>query len=201
VDAVGNVVGALPGDRPNARDTADRQPLRHRAQRWQVRRTAGHLRADGLRAGNWHRQGRACPSTSRWSAFAEEEGQRYKATFLGSGALVGQFNPSGSTRRTPTALRCARPCSMRGCASDDIAALRRNPQDYLGFVEVHIEQGPVLNEIDLPLGIVTSINGSVRYLCEVIGTACHAGTTPMDRRSDAAAAVAEVAAGRGTSRA
>jgi N-carbamoyl-L-amino-acid hydrolase len=57
---------------------------------------------------------------------------------------------------------------------------------------VHIEQGPVLNELDLPLGVVTSINGSVRYLGEVIGMASHAGTTPMDRRRDAAAAVAEL---------
>jgi len=57
---------------------------------------------------------------------------------------------------------------------------------------VHIEQGPVLNELDLPLGIVTSINGSVRYVGEVIGMASHAGTTPMDRRRDAAAAVAEL---------
>jgi len=57
---------------------------------------------------------------------------------------------------------------------------------------VHIEQGPVLNEIDLPLGIVTSINGSVRYLGEVVGMASHAGTTPMDRRRDAATAVAEL---------
>jgi N-carbamoyl-L-amino-acid hydrolase len=77
-----------------------------------------------------------------------------------------------------------------GLCVDDIAALQRNPADYLGFVEVHIEQGPVLNEMDLPLGIVTSINGSVRYLCEVIGMASHAGTTPMDRRRDAAVAVA-----------
>jgi N-carbamoyl-L-amino-acid hydrolase len=59
-------------------------------------------------------------------------------------------------------------------------------------VEVHIEQGPVLNEIDLPLGVVTSINGGVRYRCEVEGMASHAGTTPMDRRRDAAAAVAEL---------
>ena len=70
--------------------------------------------------------------------------------------------------------------------------LRRDPARYLGFVEVHIEQGPVLNEIDLPLGIVTSINGGVRYLCEAIGMASHAGTTPMDRRRDAASAVAEL---------
>ena len=71
--------------------------------------------------------------------------------------------------------------------------MKRDPARYLGFVEVHIEQGPVLNELDLPLGVVTSINGSVRYLGEVVGMASHAGTTPMDRRRDAAAAVAELA--------
>jgi len=58
---------------------------------------------------------------------------------------------------------------------------------------VHIEQGPVLNELDLPLGVVTSINGGVRYQCEVLGMASHAGTTPMNRRRDAAVAVAELA--------
>src|SRR5205085_7468330 len=76
---------------------------------------------------------------------------------------------------------------------DAIAALQRDPKRYLGFVEVHIEQGPVLNELDLPLGIVTSINGGVRFQCEVVGMASHAGTTPMDRRHDAAVAVAELA--------
>jgi N-carbamoyl-L-amino-acid hydrolase len=74
-----------------------------------------------------------------------------------------------------------------------IQALPRDPTRYLGFVEVHIEQGPVLNELDMPLGVVTSINASVRYQGEVIGMACHAGTTPMDRRRDAACAVAELA--------
>ncbi|MDZ4124734.1 MAG: M20/M25/M40 family metallo-hydrolase, partial [Hydrogenophaga sp.] len=71
--------------------------------------------------------------------------------------------------------------------------LKRDPSKYLGFVEVHIEQGPVLNEMDLPLGVVTSINASVRYQCEAIGMASHAGTTPMNRRRDAASAVAELA--------
>ena len=74
-----------------------------------------------------------------------------------------------------------------------IAALKRDPARYLGFVEVHIEQGPVLNELGLPLGIVTSINGSVRFAGEVRGMASHAGTTPMASRRDAAAAVAELA--------
>ena len=80
-----------------------------------------------------------------------------------------------------------------GLAIDDIPTLARDPSRYLGFVEVHIEQGPVLAEIDLPLGVVTSINGGVRHVGEVVGMASHAGTTPMDRRRDAAAAVAELA--------
>jgi N-carbamoyl-L-amino-acid hydrolase len=63
----------------------------------------------------------------------------------------------------------------------------------MGFVEVHIEQGPVLNALDIPLGIVTSINASVRFQGEIIGMASHAGTTPMDRRRDAATAAAEIA--------
>jgi N-carbamoyl-L-amino-acid hydrolase len=73
-----------------------------------------------------------------------------------------------------------------------IQALKRDPSRYLGFVEVHIEQGPWLDEIDQPLGVVTAINGSARFTGEVIGQASHAGTTPMDRRKDAAAAVAEL---------
>jgi N-carbamoyl-L-amino-acid hydrolase len=80
-----------------------------------------------------------------------------------------------------------------GLCVDDIPKLKRDPAQYLGFVEVHIEQGPVLNELDMPLGIVTSINGGVRFLCEVVGMASHAGTTPMNRRRDAAVAVAELA--------
>lgn len=128
-------------------------------------------------------------------AFSEEEGQRYKATFLGSGALTGHFNPAWLDQRDAGGV------SMRDAMRDaglpgtleEIAALQRDPARYLGFVEVHIEQGPVLNEIDLPLGVVTSINGGVRLQCEVTGMASHAGTTPMDRRRDAAVAVAELA--------
>jgi beta-ureidopropionase / N-carbamoyl-L-amino-acid hydrolase len=142
-----------------------------------------------------HRAGKRLPYGFEVVGFAEEEGQRYKATFLGSGALTGQFNPDWMEQRDADgvsmrdAMRNAgRPATLRA-----IAAIKRNPADYLGFVEVHIEQGPVLNEMDLPLGVVTSINGSVRYQGEVVGMASHAGTTPMDRRHDAATAVAELA--------
>ena len=125
--------------------------------------------------------------------FAEEEGQRYKATFLGSGALIGDFRAEWLDQKDADGITMRQAMAHAGLSVDAIAALRRNPADYLGFVEVHIEQGPVLNEMNLPLGIVTSINGSVRFLCEVTGMASHAGTTPMDRRRDAAVAVAELA--------
>jgi N-carbamoyl-L-amino-acid hydrolase len=124
--------------------------------------------------------------------FAEEEGQRYKAVFLGSGALTGHFDPSWLDQNDADGITMRQAMERAGLCIADIPKIARDAAKYLGFVEVHIEQGPVLNELDLPLGVVTSINGSVRYVGEVIGMASHAGTTPMDRRRDAAAAVAEL---------
>jgi len=126
-------------------------------------------------------------------AFAEEEGQRYKATFLGSGALVGDFKQEWLDQADADGVTMRQAMQQAGLKVADIPKLARDASKYLGFVEVHIEQGPVLNERDLPLGVVTSINGSVRFVGEVRGMASHAGTTPMDRRRDAAAAVAELA--------
>ena len=140
-----------------------------------------------------HRQGQRLPFGIEVVGFAEEEGQRYKATFLGSGALIGQFNPAWLDQKDADGISMREALQHANLQVQDIAGIVRNPAHYLGFVEVHIEQGPVLNELNMPLGIVTSINGSVRYLCEVIGTASHAGTTPMNRRRDAACAVAELA--------
>jgi N-carbamoyl-L-amino-acid hydrolase len=138
------------------------------------------------------RQNKRLPFHLEVIGFAEEEGQRYKATFLGSGALIGQFNAAWLDQKDADGITMRDAMAHAGLNPADIPGLLRYPDQYLGFVEVHIEQGPVLNELDLPLGVVTSINGSVRMLGEVIGTACHAGTTPMDRRSDAACAVAEL---------
>lgn len=140
-----------------------------------------------------HRAGRRLPFGIEVVAFAEEEGQRYKATFLGSGALIGHFNPAWLEQKDADGITMREAMQHAGLCVDDIPRLKRNAADYLGFVEVHIEQGPVLNELDLPLGVVTSINGGVRFIAEMIGTASHAGTTPMDRRRDAAVAVAELA--------
>src|SRR5690606_28588775 len=127
--------------------------------------------------------------------FAEEEGQRYKATFLGSGALTGHFNPAWLDQLDADGVSMQDAMRAAGLPGtmDAIRAIERDPARYLGFVEVHIEQGPVLNEMGLPLAAVTSINAGVRHVGEVMGMASHAGTTPMDRRRDAACAVAELA--------
>ncbi|MBT2335425.1 2-oxo-4-hydroxy-4-carboxy-5-ureidoimidazoline decarboxylase [Variovorax paradoxus] len=191
IDAVGNVVGRYEASTPNARTLL----------------TGSHY--DTVRNGGKYdgrlgifvpmacvrelaRQGRRLPFAFEVVGFAEEEGQRYKATFLGSGALIGHFDPRWLDQKDADGVTMREAMQHAGLKQEDIPKIQRDPARYLGFVEVHIEQGPVLTELDLPLGIVTSINGSVRYVGEVIGMASHAGTTPMDRRRDAAAAVAEL---------
>jgi N-carbamoyl-L-amino-acid hydrolase len=193
LDAVGNVVGRYFG--------ADRSaPLLLTGSHYDTVRNGG--RHDG-RLGvfvpmacvqSLHAQGRRLRHGIEVVAFSEEEGQRYKATFLGSSALTGEFDPAWLDLRDADGISLRATMQAAGLSAQlsDIAALARDPARYLGFVEVHIEQGPVLDEHETPLGIVTSINGSQRYACEAVGTACHAGTTPMPMRQDAAAAVAEV---------
>jgi N-carbamoyl-L-amino-acid hydrolase len=192
VDAVGNVVGVYRGDDPAAARLLT-------GSHFDTVRNGG--RYDG-RLGilvpmvcvrELHRAGRRLKHGIEVVGFAEEEGQRYKATFLGSGALIGQFDARWLDQQDADGIAMRDAMRAAGLDPAKIPALRRDPARYLGFVEVHIEQGPVLDELDLPLGVVTSINGSVRYLGEVIGMASHAGTTPMDRRRDAATAVAELA--------
>ena len=140
-----------------------------------------------------HRAGRRLPFGIEVVAFAEEEGQRFKATFLAASALTGGFDNAWLDQRDADGISMRSAMQQAGLDPTQIASIRRNPQHYLGFVEVHIEQGPVLNELNIPLGVVTSINASVRFTGSVTGTASHAGTTPMNRRRDAALAVAELA--------
>jgi len=191
IDAVGNVVGRYHGAQPDAKYLLT-------GSHYDTVRNGGKY--DG-RLGIFvpmacvrelHRAGRRLPFGIEVVGFAEEEGQRYKATFLGSGALVGEFRAEWLEQKDADGITMRQAMQHAGLCVDDIPKLKREAANYLGFVEVHIEQGPVLNELDIPLGVVTSINGSVRFVGEVCGMASHAGTTPMDRRRDAAAAVAEL---------
>ncbi len=194
IDAVGNVVGTYHGSDPQAKRLLT-------GSHYDTVRNGGQY--DG-RLGilvpmacvrTLHRAGRRLSHGIEVVGFAEEEGQRYKATFLGSGALTGHFDPAWLDQRDADGVSMRDAMRQAGLPAtmEAIAACRRDPARYLGFVEVHIEQGPVLSEIDLPLGVVTSINGSVRFIGETTGLASHAGTTPMDRRRDAATAACELA--------
>ncbi|MDI1258686.1 2-oxo-4-hydroxy-4-carboxy-5-ureidoimidazoline decarboxylase [Aquabacterium sp.] len=192
-DAVGNVVGRYQGTDPEA-------PWLLTGSHFDTVRNGGKY--DG-RLGIFvpmacvrqlHRRGERLPFGIEVVGFAEEEGQRYKATFLGSAALTGDFKPAWLDLADADGITVRQAMVDAGLPGTlaAITALKRDPLQYKGFVEVHIEQGPLLDEIDMPLGVVTAINGSARYSGEVIGMASHAGTTPMDRRKDAAAAVAKL---------
>ncbi len=194
LDAVGNVVGLYRGSDPAARRllTGSHYDTVRNAGRYDGR--LGFL-VPMAAVRELHRAGRRLPFGIEVVGFAEEEGQRYRATFLGSGALTGHFDPAWLDQVDAQGVTMREAMQAAGLPGtmEAIAACRRDPARYLGFVEVHIEQGPVLDALDLPLGIVTSINGSLRYLGEVQGQASHAGTTPMGQRRDAACAVAELA--------
>ena len=210
IDAVGNVVGLYRGTSPHPPSTGSGQakPLPGGEGVKRTLLTGSHY--DTVRNGGkydgrlgilvpmlcvreLHAQGRRLPFDVEVVAFAEEEGQRYKATFLGSGALIGQFDNAWLEQVDADGVTLREAMAHAGLDARAIPAIQRDASNYLGFIEVHIEQGPVLNELDLPLGVVTSINGSVRYTGEVVGMASHAGTTPMRTRRDAATAVAELA--------
>lgn len=190
VDDVGNVVGQWLGLKPEL-------PALMMGSHYDTVRNAGKY--DG-RLGilapiacvrKLHSKGIKPTRTLELVAFAEEEGQRFTATLLSSSALTGQFDPAwlDQTDANGMSLREA----MLSCQlnPDAIADLKRDPQQYVGFLEIHIEQGPVLQAMHLPVGVVTSINGAVRLQGSIVGTAAHAGTTPMGMRQDALCALSE----------
>jgi allantoate deiminase/N-carbamoyl-L-amino-acid hydrolase len=190
IDAVGNVVGVLEGGANSKRIlTGSHYDTVINAGKYDGRlgillpiAVAGALRRAGLRLSH----------TLEIIAFAEEEGVRFKSTFLGSRAVVGRFDPSDldSVDADGTTLSDAIRAAGHDLAA--IPAVARDASQVACFVEVHIEQGPVLLEASLPVGVVTRITGSVRSAVTVEGLSGHAGTVPMALRRDAAAAAAEM---------
>jgi allantoate deiminase/N-carbamoyl-L-amino-acid hydrolase len=191
IDAVGNVVGRYASADPQAK----------------VLMTGSHY--DTVRNGgkydgrlgillpiavvrHLHQHGERLPFHIEVVGFAEEEGVRFRSTFLGSSAITGRFNHELLDQRDADGITMREALEQAGHGASGIAAIARERANLLGFVEVHIEQGPVLLERGLPLGVVTAIAGSSRYLVELDGLASHAGTTPMGMRKDAAATAAEI---------
>lgn len=132
------------------------------------------------------------PCTLEIYAFADEEGVRYGTAYLGSGVVAGQLDLAVLQRRDADGIAMADAIADFGGDPDALAGARREASDLLGYVEVHIEQGPVLEDRDVPLGVVTAIIGQTRATVTFTGRAGHAGTVPMDLRHDALAGAAEL---------
>ena len=122
-------------------------------------------------------------------AFADEEGTRFGTSYLGSAAYIGALDPAwlDQVDADGITLRDA----IRASGGDPDLAQEASPPELLGYLEVHIEQGPVLEREGLPVGVVTAIAGQTRARIVITGEAGHGGTLPMDARHDALAAAAE----------
>jgi len=190
-DAVGNVVGRYRAGEPGARTLIIGSHYDTVRNGGKYDGRLGILLPIAVVA-HLHARGERLPFDLEVIAFAEEEGVRFRSTFLGSNAVTGRFDLALLDQTDADGVTMGAALAHAGHDAGAIAAIARDPATVLAYVEVHIEQGPVLLEQGLPLGVVTAIAGSSRYLVDVRGLASHAGTTPMTMRRDAAAAAAEI---------
>jgi hydantoinase/carbamoylase family amidase len=136
-------------------------------------------------------QGRSLPYAVEVLAFADEEGVRYGTGYLGSSVVAGCFDAAVLERRDSGGVALADAVRAFGGDPDAVADARREPADLIGYYEVHIEQGPVLEADGVPLGVVGAIAGQRRARITFSGEAGHAGTVPMALRRDALCGAAE----------
>jgi hydantoinase/carbamoylase family amidase len=139
-----------------------------------------------------HRRGERLACAIEVVAFADEEGARFQTSFLASRAFLGRFDTALLERRDADGLRFDEAMRAAGLDPALIADRPCDPATIAAYVEVHIEQGPVLLEAGLALGVVTVIAGGTRHRVRVTGAAGHAGPVPMAMRRDALAAAAEM---------
>lgn len=139
--------------------------------------------------------GRALPFGIEVVGFSEEEGVRFGVPFIGSRALVGRLDEELLNAQDVQGISVRKAIEEFGLNPAEIsqACLNQTAENagYLGYIEFHIEQGPVLEELGLPLAVVDSIAGQSRLEFTFLGRSNHAGTTPMHLRHDALAGAAE----------
>ena len=132
------------------------------------------------------------PYNIEFLAFADEEGIRFPTSLLGSRALAGTLSPTVLNLKDNQGLSIRDAIKNLNLVPENIFNLKREKQKYLGFLEVHIEQGPILYNKNLPLGTVSSISGIERHDLSIYGLSSHAGTMPMIYRKDALCAASEI---------
>ena len=137
------------------------------------------------------RAGRRLPFAVEVIAFGDEEGSRFPASMGCSRAVAGTVDPAVLAMKDGGGTTLSAALASFGCGGESLASAARRPGEVLGFLEAHIEQGPVLEAEGLPVGIVTAIAAQKRLGVRMIGAAGHAGTTPMALRRDPGPAAAE----------
>ncbi len=190
LDAIGNVCGRYEGDTPGL-------PCLMLGSHYDTVRDAGKW--DGplglitaiACVADLNRRGRRLPFAIGVTGFADEEGVRFASTLLGSRAVAGTFDESVLSARDHAGVSMREAMIAFGLDPDRIGAAARVRRELFAYVELHIEQGPVLEEKGLPVGVVTAIAGATRLAAKITGMAGHAGTVPMALRRDALAGAAE----------
>ena len=190
-DALGNVVGRYQAEDQNA-------PIMMTGSHMDSVRNAG--RYDGLFgiltaiacAKNLRDRARQLPYTLEIVGFGDEEGVRFGAALIGSRAMAGTFDPAWLDQTDDDGITMRQALCDFGGSPDGWGSLDRRGGNVVAYVESHIEQGPVLLNESLPVGVVTAIAGTTRMRVRVTGLAGHAGTVPMGSRQDALTAASEM---------
>ncbi|MCK1642224.1 allantoate amidohydrolase [Bradyrhizobium sp. 157] len=190
LDAIGNVCGRYEGDRPGL-------PCLMLGSHYDTVRDAGKW--DGplgvitaiACVADLNRRGVRLPFAIEIVGFADEEGVRFASTLLGSRAVAGTFDASVLDARDRDGLTMREAMVQFGLDPGQIGAAARTRPELHAYVELHIEQGPVLEQQNIPVGVVTAIAGATRLAANLSGMAGHAGTVPMALRRDALAGAAE----------
>jgi allantoate deiminase len=190
-DAVGNVIGRYEGRDPEGPPLVLGSHLDtvRDAGRWDG--VLGVLAAIAV-VERLHVEGTRPAPPLEVVAFADEEGARFGTGYLGSAVLAGRLDEAELERADADGVTLREAIREYGGDPDGLAAAARVPGSLAGYAEVHIEQGPVLEERGAPLGIVSAISGQTRARLRFSGTAGHAGTVPMELRHDALGAAAEL---------
>jgi allantoate deiminase len=195
LDAIGNVCGRYEGAREGL--ACEGLPCLMLGSHYDTVRDAG--RWDGplglltsiACVADLNRRGLRLPFAIEVVGFADEEGVRFASTLLGSRAVAGTFDESALNAHDTDGVSMREALRDFGLDPDHIGAAARSRRELLAYLELHIEQGPVLEQENLPVGVVTAIAGATRLAARLTGMAGHAGTVPMAMRRDALAGAAE----------
>ena len=189
-DSVGNICGRYEGEQEGA-------PAILLGSHLDTVRNAG--RYDGMLGvltaievvDSLHRQGRRLTKAIEIVGFCDEEGTRFGITLLGSRGLTGTWPECWLAQTDADGVSVAQAMVLAGLDPARVHLAARSQEEIAAYLELHIEQGPCLEQEGLALGVVEAINGARRLNCRFTGEAGHAGTVPMSHRKDALAAAAE----------